>query len=432
MKIYAFVEYYPSAYKAYYDAQFADLVRKGNDLHIFAIGCLDSIIDGKVAEYRLHDRTHYFYPDDLRSIPRFLRQLVSALAKAPHVRVALAARVFAAERGRNRAKTLVKAFARMLTLPSEPPDLCLVNSHRTMSLVPWLKDVYPGARVALYYHGGEPKESGRLDDGRTRTAFAAADLVFTPTRFARDEAVNRGADPSRTHVLPVGFEIDDYRPPNLRRYRRGGVLRLVSAGRLSEGKGHLAALEAISRLIQSGMRDIEYRIVGDGYMRSRLDEFIRGHGLEKHVRFEGTLSNRKLIEALGDSDVLILSSKSEGTWTETQGAVVQEALLMKALAVTTRTGGVPESIPDALRVFSAPENDIDALTHALTQVYVLSEDDFERLGRECRSWVTARYDISLLMGELLAHARRDEREAVLGKSKSAAARSPATIKPLTR
>lgn len=405
MRIYAFVEYYPSAYKAYYDTQFADLVRKGHDLQIFAIGCLDSMVDGKVAEYRLNQRTRYFYPDDLRSMPRFLPQLVAALTKAPHIRAPLAARMFAGQKGRGWSRNSLKAFARMLTLPSEPPELCLVNSHRTMCLLPWLKDIYPTARVALYYHGGEPKESGMFDDRRIRTAFAASDLVFTPTSFARDEAVNRGADRTRTRVLPVGFEIDDYQPPKPRRYRRDGVLRLVSAGRLSEGKGHLDTLEAISRLIQSGMRDLQYMIIGNGYMRDRLKEFIRAHGLEKHVRFEGTLPNRKLVAALGEADALVLSSKTEGTWTETQGAVVQEALLMEALAVTTQTGGVPESIPEAMRPFSAPENNVDALTVALAQVYSLADEDFAQLGVQGRRWAVARYDISPLTEELLGHVR---------------------------
>lgn len=432
MRIYAFVEHYPSAYKAYYDAQFADLVRKGHDLHIFAIGRLDSIIDAKVAEYRLQHRTRYFYGDDLRSMPRFLPRLVSGLARAPQTRVPMATRIFATRRGLRRPKDYLKAFARMLTLPTEPPDLCLVNSHRTLSLLPWLKEMYPGARVALYYHGGEPRESGKLDGARSRAAFAAADLVFTPSRFARGEAVTRGADLTRTHVLPVGFDIDDYRPSNPRRYRRDGVFRLISAGRLSEGKGHLNALEAISRMVRSGMCNLEYRIIGNGYMRSRLDTFIRDTGLEKHVRFDGALPNRELVAALGQADALLLPSRREGTWTETQGAVVQEAFLMKTLAVTTQTGGVPESIPEVMRLFCVPENDVDALTTALMDVSRLPGDDLARLGDQCRTWATGRYDISFLMEELLAHVRSDARKSVTGNTDAGADRLRSTVQSATR
>lgn len=427
MKIYAFVEHYPSAYKAYYDTQFAELVRKGNDLYIFAIGRLDLILDGKVTEYRLHQRTRYFYPDDLRSMPTLMPQLLRSLAERPRLRVRSAVRLLHSARAPRGAKNLVKAVARMLTLPNDPPDLCLVNSHRTMALLPWLKDLYSTARVALYYHGGEPKESGKLDDERTRTAFAAADLVFTPTRFSRDEAVSRGADWRRTWVLPVGFDIDDYCPPNPRRYRHDGVLRLISAGRLSEGKGHIDALQAISRLVEAGMRNLEYRIIGNGYMRSPLDDFSRHHRLQKYVRFDGTLPNRALITALGQADALLLPSRREGTWTETQGAVVQEAMLMKTLAVTTQTGGVPESIPEVLRPFSVPENDVDALTKALAQVNGLTDSELEHLGGQCRSWVAARYDISTLIDELLAHSGHGGRLAPIPKTESSDARSRARL-----
>lgn len=407
MKIYAFVEYYPSAYKAYYDTLFADLVRKGHDLHIFAIGCLDSIVDDKVTEYALNRRTRYFCADDLRSIPRFLPQIMAAFAKAPHVRASIALRALATGEGWSGAKNAAKAVARILTLPSEPPDFCLVNSHRTMTLLPWLKNMYPAAPVALYYYGGEPKESGTLDVQRTRAAFAAADMTITLTQFARAEAIHRGADPERAYVVPIGFDVEDYRPPNPRHYRRDGVLRLVTAGRLSEGKGHLLALEAISRLVRSGMRNLEYRIIGNGYMRPRLDDFVLRHGLENYVRFDGTLANRALITALGEADALVLSSMKEGNWTETQGAVVQEALLMKALAVTTQTGGVPESIPEVMRPFSVPENDVDALTSALIDLYSLADPDFERLGDRGRSWAASRYDISNLTEQLLQHAERE-------------------------
>lgn len=409
MKIYAFVEYYPSAYKAYYDTLFADLVRKGHDLHIFALGRLDSIVDGKVTEYALDRRTRYFYADDLRSMPRFLPQIMTALAKAPHLRLSIARRALAAGKGRSGAKNALKALARMLTLPSGPPDVCIVNSHCTMALLPWLRNIYPAAPVALYYYGGEPKESGTLDVQRTRAAFAAADMTFTLTQFARAEAIDRGADPERAYVVPIGFDVEDYRPPNPRHYRRDGVLRLVTAGRLSEGKGHLLALEAISRLVRSGMRDLEYRIIGNGYMRPRLDDFVLRHGLGNYVRFDGTLANRTLITALGEADALVLSSMKEGNWTETQGAVVQEALLMKALAVTTQTGGVPESIPEVMRPFSVPENDVDALTAVLRHVYELADDDFECVGDRGRSWAASRYDISRLTEQLLQHIGRENK-----------------------
>lgn len=405
MKIYAFVEYYPSAYKAYYDVQFADLLRKGHDLHIFALGRLDSIVDSKVTKLGLQGRTRYFYPDDLRSMPRFLPLLLRSMASAPGLRVSMAARMLAIGWGFDGAKNSMKSLARMLTLPSEPPDLCLVNSHRTMALLPWLGRVYPAAPVALYYYGGDPKEAGTLDGQRTRAAFAAADLAFTLTQFARDEAIDRGATPGRTYIVPIGFDIEEYQPPNPRRYRRNGVLRLVSAGRLSEGKGHLLALEALSRLVQSSNVSLEYRIIGNGYMRPHLEEFVQRNNLADYVRFDGTLPNRELVNALGQADALVLSSIKEGNWTETQGAVVQEALLMKTLTVTTQTGGVPESIPEVMRPFSVPENDIEALATALARLYSLADEDFVRLGDQCRSWVAARYDISSLTDELLSYVR---------------------------
>src|SRR5690606_17896531 len=48
LRIYVFVESYPNPYKPYYDHQFADLLRKGHDLTIFAAGAESGVLNPKV------------------------------------------------------------------------------------------------------------------------------------------------------------------------------------------------------------------------------------------------------------------------------------------------------------------------------------------------------------------------------------------------
>ena len=68
MRIFAFVRRYPIPYKPYYDAQFADLVRRGHDLTIFAGGSIDDVLNEKVLRHGLADRTRHF-PMTLRDVP---------------------------------------------------------------------------------------------------------------------------------------------------------------------------------------------------------------------------------------------------------------------------------------------------------------------------------------------------------------------------
>lgn len=412
MRIYAFVTSYPSAYKPYYDTQFADFIRKGHDLRIFAmVGSLDTIVDEKVLEWGLDRRTSYLLPASGSALPRFIPKLAAAIARAPALRIRRMGQLLHDSIPLRRK---VGHMARMLTLPTAPPDLCLVNGHRTMTYVPWLRRMYPGVPVALYYYGGEPAEAGALSEQVTRLAFSCADLVFTLTDFAKEEAVTRGCDPEIIAILPIGFELDDYRPARPRLYRPNGVLRLLSASRLSEGKGHIYALAALRQLVDRGVTKLHYSIIGDGPMRESLERYVANEGLTSYVTFAGALSNREVIPRLSQADAVILPSISVGNWTETQGAILQEALLMEALVVTTRTGGVPESIPRAMDEFSVEPCDAKALAAVLEKVYRLPDAELRRLGHFGSEWAAQNYSIESLNARLLQRVH-DERNARTGR-----------------
>lgn len=427
MRIYAFVSSYPTPYKPYLDTQFADLLRRGHDLRVFANRSVRDPLSEKVVAWGLDARTRRFLPDSVGSAARFLPHLGSTVVRRPG-RVRRAAGVAIRRHGPPRRR--VKAMARMLTLPERPPDLCLVHGIRTTLFVPWLRAFYD-VPVAMYYHGGEPRDAGALPPERVRAAFSAVDVVFTNTRFSRREAIGRGCDGGKLAVLPVGFDLDDYEPPRPRRYRRDGVLRFISVGRLSEGKGHRFAIEALRRAVDSGLGAVRHTIVGDGPERERLRRRTRDAELTDRVAFTGALPHADVVRRLGESDALVLPSTTAGTWTETQAVVVQEALLMEAVAVTTRSGGVPESIPEAMRPFSVPPERPDALADVMLRLARISEHDLASAARDARAWVRTNYDIRRLTDALLDGARaRDARPArSIAKARRSAAAGSSTREP---
>ena len=137
-------------------------------------------------------------------------------------------------------------------------------------------------------------------------------------------------------------------------------------------------------------------------MRAALEAQARDLGIEQQVQFTGALTTAQVATELARTDALVLSSYAHGNWTETQACVVQEAMLMKALVVTTKTGGVPESIPDAMKQFAVPERDAAKLAEAIITVYDMPEHDMSALAEEGRDFVAARYDIRSLNQRLLA------------------------------
>ena len=75
---------------------------------------------------------------------------------------------------------------------------------------------------------------------------------------------------------------------------------------------------------------------------------------------------------------------------------------MGALVVTTRTGGVPDSIPDWMLPYHVPERDSVALAAALKALGALSPGEMARLGGQNAAWVRGRFDVRQFNRKLLA------------------------------
>lgn len=404
MRIFMFASHYPMAFKPYYDNQFADLVRRGHDLTIFSRGSIDEdTVNEKVARYDLDERTRRF-PAYLSNVPEAIVSCLTGGLARPLSSVRAARRIW--ESGADRGgRTKAREIARMLAVNAGDPDICFVHSLGTARYFRWLRHAFPDATTAMFYHGGEVPSVPNLPDDLAAATFDAFDVVFTNTRFSAGHAESRGCDPEKLHLLPVGFDLDDFSPPPERDLNEGGPLRLLSAGRMSEEKGHVYALRAVEELVDRGLDDIVYSITGDGYIRSELEEFVAKRDLEQHVQFLGMLTTQGVMDVMRESDVLVLPSIQVGNWVENQAAAVQEAMLHRCLAVTTRTGGVPESIPECMRPYSVPERDPDALADSIAEIYEMSPKRREDLADECRAFVVDNYDIRKLTEQMLETIR---------------------------
>lgn len=397
MQIYVFAQHYPVPYKSYYDTQFAELLERAHEVTIWSGSGLDAVRNEKVQRYGLAGRTRH-YPTTLKTLPGFALPMIARLVGNPAWSWQAIRTIFAAP---GTFKRRLMNAARALVLPTGAPDVCIVHELGTAVLFPFLRDLYPGASIALYYHGGETPTITPLQAVETKRAFQSADVVFSNTRFSIQHAIDRGCPADRAAILPVGFAIEDFNPPESRTYRRAGKLQLLSAGRMSKEKGFIYALQAIKLLVDRGITDLSYSLTGEGYLRRELEEYVAANGLQPYVRFLGAISTEEVLAAMLQADVLLLPSLHVGNWAENQACAVQEAMLMKSLVITTSTGGVPESIPDVMRSYCVPEGDAAAIAAAIAAIHGASIGELQRIGEQARAFVLERYDVRQLNARLL-------------------------------
>ncbi len=403
MRVYAFAEYYPNPFKPYLDTQFAQTVADGHELRIFAFGSWGDPGNATIAEYGLTDRTRYI-PGAPRHLPRLLAPAIANGLTRP-ARVADAWRVAALPARRR----LVLATQAAL-LPREEPDLCLIHDLGTAVRLAALRAIYPRARIAMYYHGGEVAPGVVRGATDAREGYALAETVFTNTAYSRDDAVERGCPAERIHVLPVGFDLRRFAfAPSRNGAALGATgagphtLRLVTVGRLSADKGLHHAIEAV-RLLRAQAVPVECTLIGDGDERGALERRVAAAGLQGIVRFPGTMTHEAVTEALASADALLLPSVPRGTWAETQACVVQEAMLVGAMVIASATGGVPESMPASMHEFLVPPADPAALADAVRRLGAMGPEERAARARANRAFCEARYDIRVLNPRMLALA----------------------------
>ncbi len=188
--------------------------------------------------------------------------------------------------------------------------------------------------------------------------WSLSDLIIANAEALKESIVNmHGADPERIAVIPNGVD-DDYYAPDAR--PEDPFPTIVYVGRLVKEKDPLNLLRAF-KLVLEKIPDARLIVVGDGYLRGRLDRFIESNSLgERITHIPGT---RDVRPYLSKAWVFALPSRSEGF-----PNAALEAMSMGLPVVVTRAGGAPEMVEDGIAGLVVPTCDHLALAQALLRI----------------------------------------------------------------
>ena len=145
----------------------------------------------------------------------------------------------------------------------------------------------------------------------------------------------------------------------------GRNTEFVCMARLIPYKGVDLAIRALAEMPD----DYRLTVIGDGEMRSTLEELTTTLGLGDRVTFAGYLSEPEIIERVKDTRALLFPSVAEAN-----GIVVQEAMMLGLVVVALNWGG-PASLIDAdCGVLIEPESEAHIVAQLAAQMRRLAED----------------------------------------------------------
>lgn len=216
-----------------------------------------------------------------------------------------------------------------------------------------------GPSYSFTVHGPDEFDAAIAFDLRGKIADAAFVVAITDYCAAQLRRWSKPSDWPKIHNVhcTVGddffVESEPITPDNR---------TFVCVGRLAPQKGQLILLEAFTKLIADG-QDARLVFVGDGEMRSVIEERIATNHLEDKVEITGYVSEAVVRKHIAASRALALPSFAEGL-----PMVIMEAFAVGRPIISTYIAGIPELVRPKENGWLVPAGNIDRLASALNEV----------------------------------------------------------------
>jgi glycosyltransferase involved in cell wall biosynthesis len=234
----------------------------------------------------------------------------------------------------------------------------------------------------------------RLLRGLLRPVFHHAQLIIHLNEGARHNVLSVGPYKSKLRRLMYGtwgVDLTEFTPQRDGRepdFGSGPVLLFV--GRLHAAKGIFDLLDAFG-LVQQQVPQVRLVLVGDGPARSEVTHTVGQRGWSQDVVLKGTIKNQDLPPYFRSADLFASPSVTTRKWEEQVGMSNIQAMASGVPVISTRSGAIPEYVPDGVAGILLPQRDPKGLAHAI--VSLLSDQTLRRkLGEAGRVYAVQHYD----------------------------------------
>jgi len=177
-------------------------------------------------------------------------------------------------------------------------------------------------------------------------------IVVVSENSIKDIHADMGVSYDRMRLVPVGVDVDLFKPlPHVER-RPGRLITTASADVALKGLSYL--LEAMAKLRTE--RDVTLTIIGKPKPGKSMD-LIEKLGLKEHIEFVSGVSDERIVELYAEAELAVVPSLYEGF-----SLPAIEAMAAGICLVATDGGALPEVTgADGETVLQCPAGDADAL-----------------------------------------------------------------------
>ncbi|WP_201574145.1 glycosyltransferase [Psychrobacter sp. H8-1] len=222
-------------------------------------------------------------------------------------------------------------------------------------------------------------EGGKARMIAYRVTNSLSDINTNVSQRATDSLISKGAfTKSDLRTVYNGIDLSKFKRTIYNNHLNENVLNIITIGRFSDAKDYPNLIHAFALLKDDIKKSVRLTIVGDGELRSEIEELIRKLDLSDSVVLLGRRSD--IPELLSEANIFVLASKYEGF-----GLVVAEAMACECYVVATDCGGVSEVMGDTGKL--VPIQNSKALADSLKEAIGLEISEIIRNNEQAKARV---------------------------------------------
>jgi len=211
------------------------------------------------------------------------------------------------------------------------------------------------------------------------TVIKRAAGIFSCSEFTKNVVLGFGVSAQKVAYIPYGVDIERFYPDAGSRktirdkYGLEGKRVLLTVARIAWHKGHDMVIKSLPRVL-AAFPDAVYLIAGgDHGEKKRLEESVRGLGLEKHVLFTGEVPflGQDLPMVYNACDLFIMVSRVIGNFVDVEGfgIVYAEAAACGKPLIGGRTGGIGSAVIDGLTGLLVDPLNTEEIARAIIRIF---------------------------------------------------------------
>lgn len=230
-----------------------------------------------------------------------------------------------------------------------------------------------GVRTVQYFHANEIGDKPRL----AALAARQADVAIAVSSYTAALIRAAARSPTDIRLIPPGVELPSDPTP-----QPADHPTLLTIARLNDSyKGHDVLIRALA-LVHARVPGTELIVIGDGPLRTGLEQLASALGVADSVRFLGAVSDRQRDHWLRASDVFAMPSRvpDDGLAGEGFGIVYLEAAAYGKPVVAGNVAGALDAVADGESGLLVDPTDPHAVADAIASL-LLDRELAQRLGR---------------------------------------------------